>query len=118
MVCHSYHHAWIKEKQFRKRILQLKIQLFVFMKNLAKQLVLVAQSILKLSDSQIKTLGDRSLLTSESESEMFLKDLPLRQRPVKSACLRLTFSSSSELEESSLEKLKSLKAAHAQDMIF
>jgi hypothetical protein len=37
---------------------------------------------------------------------------------VKSPYLRLTFSSSSELEESSLEKLKSLKAAHARDMIF
>jgi hypothetical protein len=30
----------------------------------------------------------------------------------------LIFSSSSELEESSLKKLKSLKAAHARDMIF
>jgi hypothetical protein len=53
-----------------------------------------------------------------SESKMFLKDLPIRQRPVKSSCLRLTFSSSPELEEESLEKLKSLKAAHAQNMIF
>jgi hypothetical protein len=30
----------------------------------------------------------------------------------------LTFSSSLELEESSLEKLKSLKASHTRDMIF
>jgi hypothetical protein len=37
---------------------------------------------------------------------------------VKLHCLRLTFSFSSELEESSLEKLKSLKAAYARDMIF
>jgi hypothetical protein len=44
--------------------------------------------------------------------------LPMRQRPVKSPCLCLTFSSSSEMEESPLEKLKSLRAAHAQDMIF
>jgi hypothetical protein len=49
---------------------------------------------------------------------MFLKDLPMRQMPVKSSFLRLTFSSSSELEESSLEKSKSLKAVHAQNMIF
>jgi fatty acid desaturase len=62
--------------------------------------------------------GDRSSLTSESESEMFLEDLPLRKRPVKSPFLDLAFSSSSELEESSLEKSKSLRAAHAQDMIF
>jgi hypothetical protein len=32
--------------------------------------------------------------------------------------LHLIFSSSSELEESSLEKSKSLKAAYARDMIF
>jgi hypothetical protein len=32
--------------------------------------------------------------------------------------LCLTFSSSSELEESSLEKSRSLRAAHAQDIIF
>jgi hypothetical protein len=49
---------------------------------------------------------------------MFLTDLPMRQRLVKSPDLRLTFSSSSELEELSLEKSKSLRAAHAQDMIF
>jgi hypothetical protein len=49
---------------------------------------------------------------------MFLKELLMSQRPVKSLCLPLTFSSSSELEESSLEKSKSLKAAHTQDMIF
>jgi hypothetical protein len=32
--------------------------------------------------------------------------------------LCLTFSSSSELEESSLEKSRSLRVAHAQDIIF
>jgi hypothetical protein len=42
----------------------------------------------------------------------------MRQRPVKSPVLRLDFSSSSELEESSLEKSRSLRAAHAQDIIF
>jgi hypothetical protein len=63
---------------------------------------------------------DRSSLTSESEleSEVFLEDLPMRQRSVKSPYLRLTFSSSSELDESLLKKSKSLKAAHARDMIF
>jgi hypothetical protein len=44
---------------------------------------------------------------------MSLEDLPMRQRPVKSPGLRLTFSSSSELEESSLEKSRLLRAAHA-----
>jgi hypothetical protein len=60
--------------------------------------------------------GDRSLLTSKSE--MCVEDLPMRQRPVKSPCLRLGFSSSSELEELSLEKSRSLRAAHARDVIF
>jgi hypothetical protein len=49
---------------------------------------------------------------------MFLEDMPMRQRPVKSPFLDLGFSSSSELEESSLEKSRSLRAAHAQDIIF
>jgi hypothetical protein len=42
----------------------------------------------------------------------------MRQRPVKSPVLRLGFSSFSKLEESSLEKSRSLRAAHAQDIIF
>jgi hypothetical protein len=62
--------------------------------------------------------GDESSLTSESESEMCRDDLPMRQRPVKSPVLRLGLSSSSELEESSLEKTRSLRAAHAWDIIF
>jgi hypothetical protein len=53
---------------------------------------------------------DRSSLTSESES--FHEDLPIRHSPVKSLFLHLIFSSSFELEESSLDKLKSLKVAH------
>jgi hypothetical protein len=60
--------------------------------------------------------GDRSSLISESE--MFLEDLPMRQRPVKSPFFHFGFSSSSELEESSLEKSKSLMAPHTRDMIF
>jgi hypothetical protein len=59
---------------------------------------------------------DRSSPTSDSES--FRDDLPIRHSPVKSPFLHLIFSSSFELEESSLEQSKSLKAAHAQDMIF
>jgi hypothetical protein len=42
----------------------------------------------------------------------------MRQRLVKSPVLRLGLSSSSELEESSLEKSRSLRAAHARDIIF
>jgi hypothetical protein len=46
-----------KRSNLRKRTLKLKIQLFVLAKNLTKQLVLVAKSILKFGDLQRKTLG-------------------------------------------------------------
>jgi hypothetical protein len=46
-----------KRSNFRKKnTFKLKIQLLVLMKNLAKQLILIAKGILKLSDSQRKTL--------------------------------------------------------------
>jgi hypothetical protein len=65
-----------------------------------------------------RLLNDRSSHTIESELESFREDLPIRHSPVKSSFLHLIFSSSSEVEESSLEKLKSLMAAHVWDMIF
>jgi hypothetical protein len=46
-----------KRSNLRKGTLKLKIQLFVLTKNLAKQIVLIAKGILKLDDSQGKTLG-------------------------------------------------------------
>jgi hypothetical protein len=46
-----------KRSNFRQSTLKLKIQFFVFMKNLAEQFVMIAQSILKFGDSQRKTLG-------------------------------------------------------------
>jgi hypothetical protein len=46
-----------KRSNLRKRTLKLKIQLLVLTKNLAKQLVLIVKGILKLDDSQRKTLG-------------------------------------------------------------
>jgi hypothetical protein len=49
---------------------------------------------------------------------MFLEDLPMRQRSVKSPFLHLGFSFLSELNESSLEKSRSMRATHAQDIIF
>jgi hypothetical protein len=51
-------------------------------------------------------------------SESFYEDLHISHNPMKLYFLHLIFSSSSELEESSLEKSKSLKAAYARDMIF
>jgi hypothetical protein len=46
-----------KRSNLRKRTLKLKIQLFVLVKNLTKQHVLVAKSIFKFGDSQRNTLG-------------------------------------------------------------
>jgi hypothetical protein len=57
MVWHSIIMRGLKRSNLRKRTLKLKIQLFVLTKNLAKQLVLNAKGILKLGDSQRKTLG-------------------------------------------------------------
>jgi hypothetical protein len=47
-----------KSSNFGRSTLKLKIQLFVFTKNLVKQLVLIAKGILKLDDSQRKTIGE------------------------------------------------------------
>jgi hypothetical protein len=57
MVWHSYHRAQIKEKQFQKKNFQAQNLNFCSHENLAKQFILIAQSTLKLSDSQRKTLG-------------------------------------------------------------
>jgi hypothetical protein len=57
MAWHSIIMRGLKRSNLRKRTLKLKIQLFVLTKNLAKQLVLIAKGILKLGDSQRKTLG-------------------------------------------------------------
>jgi hypothetical protein len=42
----------LKKSNLRKGTFKLKIQLFVFVKNLAKQLVLIAKGILKLDNSK------------------------------------------------------------------
>jgi hypothetical protein len=47
----------LKRSNFRRSTFQLKIQYFILTKDLAKQLVLVANGIFKLDDSQGKTLG-------------------------------------------------------------
>jgi hypothetical protein len=119
MVCHSYHHAQIEEKQFQKKELLSSRFNFLFSQKTRQSILSWLQETFSSSTTLKQRLsGDRYSLTSELESKMFLKDLPMRQRPVKSPCLCLTISSSSELEESSLEKSKSLRAAYAQDIIF
>jgi hypothetical protein len=107
---------WPKRSNFINRTFKLKIQLLVFTENLAKQLVLVAQSILVLDNSQGKTI-ERYIITYIGVGDVPWR-FAMRQRTVKSPFLHLGFSSSYELEEYSLEKLKLLRAAHAQDMIF
>jgi hypothetical protein len=68
--------------------------------------------------SLLKAFSSSANLKERLSKETLLEDLPMSQRSVKLPFLQLSFSSSSELEESSLEKSKLLKAAHAQDMIF
>jgi hypothetical protein len=46
----------LKSGNFRKSTFKLKIQPFVFIKNLAKQLILVAKGIVKFTDSQRNTI--------------------------------------------------------------
>jgi hypothetical protein len=46
----------LKTGSFKRSTFKLKIQFFIFTKNIAKQLVLVAKGIFKLNDSQGKTL--------------------------------------------------------------
>jgi hypothetical protein len=119
MVWHSYYRAQIEERQFQKKhFLAQDSTFYSHKKNLTKQLVLVANDIFKLNDSQEKTLGDESSLTLESESEMCHEALAMRQRTVKSLIVRLGLSSFSELDESSLKKSMSLNTTHNQDIIF
>jgi hypothetical protein len=46
-----------KRSNLRKSTFKLKIQPFIFVKNLAKQLIFIAKGILKLDDSKGRTLG-------------------------------------------------------------
>jgi hypothetical protein len=56
MVEHSYHCASIGEKQFQQKSFPVQDLTFFLTKNLAKQLILVAQNILKLNNLGRKTL--------------------------------------------------------------
>jgi hypothetical protein len=105
-----------KRSNLRKRTLKLKIQFFVLAKTLPSNLSWLQREYSSSATHKERPLGDESSLTSESK--MCRNDLPMRQMPVKSPVLRLGLSSSSELEESSLERLRSLRAAHARDIIF
>jgi hypothetical protein len=119
MAWHSYHHARIEEKQSQKKNSQAQDSIFCSREKPCQATCLgYKEHFLSSAIRKERLSGDESSLTSESDLEMCHDDLPMRQRPVKSPVLRLGLSSSSELEESSLEKSRSLRAAHARDIIF
>jgi hypothetical protein len=107
-----------REAISEEALLSSRFSFLFSQKSLPRNLSWLQRAFLSSATHKEKPLGDESSLTSESESEMCHDDLPMRQRSVKSSVLRLGLSSSSELEESSLEKSRSLRAAHAQDIIF
>jgi hypothetical protein len=108
----------LKRSNLRKELSSSRLSFLFSQKTMQSNLSWLQRVFSSSTTLKERSSGDRSSLTSKSESEMFLEDLPMRQRLVKSPCLCLTFSSSSELKESSLQKSKSLRAAHAQDIIF
>jgi hypothetical protein len=119
MACYSYHRVRTEEKQSQKKKLSSSRFNFWFSrKTLPSNLSWLQRAFSSSTTRKERPSGDESSLTSQSESEMCHDDLPMRQRLVKSPVLRLGLSYSSELEESSLEKSRSLRAAHAQDIIF
>jgi hypothetical protein len=119
MVCHSYHRARDRREAFTEEALSRSRFNFLFSrKTLQSNLPWLQRAFSRSTTLKERPSGDRSSLTSKSESEMCQENLPMMQRPVKLPDLRLTFSSSSELEESSQEKSGSLRAAHARDIIF
>jgi hypothetical protein len=56
MVEHSYHCTLTRRSNFRKRVFELKIKIFVLMKNSTKQHILTTQSILKFVHFRRKTI--------------------------------------------------------------
>jgi hypothetical protein len=107
-----------KRSNFKKTPSSSRFNFLFSRKTLQSNLSLLHKAFSSSTTLKERLSGDRSSLTSESESEMCHEDLPIRQSLEKSPGLPLTFSSSSELEESSLEKSRSLRVAHAWDIIF
>jgi hypothetical protein len=107
-----------REVIYEKEFSSSRFNLLFLRKTLQSNLPWLRRTFLSSTTLKERPSGGRSSFTSESESKMCREDLSMRQRPVKSSGLRLTCSSSFELEESSLEKSRSLKATHVQDIIF
>jgi hypothetical protein len=107
-----------EEKKFHKKNFQAQDSTSCFHKKLCKTTCLGCTKHSQAWQLSRKDSKFRSSLTKEPESKTFLEDLPMRQRPVKSPFLHLGFSSSSELEESSLKKSKLLRVGHTRDTIF
>jgi hypothetical protein len=106
----TYHRVWIEEKQSQKKLSSSRFKFLFSQKTLPSNLSWLQRAFSRSATRKERLSGDESSLTLESESEMCRDDLPMRQRSVKSPVLRLGLSSSSELEESLLEKSRSLRA--------
>jgi hypothetical protein len=85
-----------KRSNFRKTLSSSRFNFLFLRKTLQSNLSSLQRVFSSSTTLKERPSDDRSSLTSESELEMCSKDLPMRQRPVKSSGLRLTFSSSSE----------------------
>jgi hypothetical protein len=80
-----------KRSNLRKSTFNLKIQLFIFTKNHAKQLVLIAKGILKLDDSKGKTLGEWIITYIRVGFRDVLQRLAHETKTGEVACLALEF---------------------------
>jgi hypothetical protein len=102
-----------KRSNFRRGTFKFKIQFLILTKTFESNLSWLQRAFSSSVTLKERLLGFESSLTSKSESKMCHKDLTMRQRLVKLSGLCLTFSSSSELEGSSLEKSRSVRATYA-----
>jgi hypothetical protein len=88
---------WLKRSNLRKKNSNSRFNFLFSRKIQPSNLSWLHKEFSSPTTLKERPLGDRSSLTLESELKMFLEDLPMRQRLVKSLCLHLTFSSSSRL---------------------
>jgi hypothetical protein len=107
-----------KRSNLRKSTFKLKIHLFVFTKNLAKQLALIAKGILKLDDYKGKTLSGWIITYIGVRVGDVSRRLANEAKAGEVGCLALGLLILLWAEESSLEKSRMLRAAHAWDIIF
>jgi hypothetical protein len=104
-----------------KRTLKLKIQLLIFTEDLTKQLVLFAKSNFKFNDSQRKTLGGWVITYIEVGVGDVSRRLAHEAKAGEVACLALgslILLWAGGVIAGEVEKSRSLRVAHARDIIF